>query len=77
MYGITDDYQIALTSLQTNLTQVHAQREQLREFLDRMAFPERYPESESNTWHSGDGPFEAYAEGVLDEYRELVKKGAV
>jgi hypothetical protein len=44
---------------------------ELTRLLDRLAYPERFPESGCAGWHSGDGPFEEWANKIADEYRAL------
>ena len=49
--------------------------EQCRNLLDRLAYPERYEsESFSQTWHSGDGPFETWANEIAEQYKQLVEE---
>ena len=48
--------------------------EQCIDLLDRLTYPERYEsESFSNQWHSGDGPFETWANEIADKYRAIVE----
>lgn len=46
--------------------------EKLQKLLDKLAYPARFPESGHSSWHSGDGPFEDWAEQISKEYRELM-----
>ena len=49
--------------------------EQCVDLLDRLAYPERYEsESCSQRWHSGDGPFETWANEIVDKYKRIVEQ---
>lgn len=49
--------------------------EQCVDLLDRLAYPEKYEsESFSTKWHSGDGPFEDWANEIADKYRSIVEE---
>lgn len=48
--------------------------EPLTALLDKLAYPERFPESGHDSWHHGDGPFEDWASQIAKEYRSLMVK---
>jgi hypothetical protein len=51
--------------------------EQCIDLLDRLAYPERYEgESYSQGWHSGDGPFEDWANEIAEKYKRIVEAGS-